>query len=106
MSRMGVDVVSQGWRVRLAEAVERDGRSHRELSRAAGLNPGYLHQVLMLGKSPTVDKLLPLCAALRVSAAWVLYGSDVTREDEELVRLLRRDPGTREALLALLRSRA
>lgn len=93
-----------GWRARLAEAAERDGRGLRTLSRAAGMSPAWLRTVLHEGASPTVEPLLRLCDALGVSAVWVLDGYEVGDKEIELLRLLRLHPAAREAVLAVLRS--
>ena len=94
-----------GWRTRLARAVHDDVRSQRAISSSAGLNPGYLNSVFSKGgKSPTVENLLAICEALGVSATWVLYGTEVTPQDEELVSLLSDSPEMRTVVLDLLRT--
>ena len=64
-----------GWRGRLLEAVAADGRSHREVSRTAGLGADALDEALQAGGSPTVETLLALCGALGVGPAWVIDGA-------------------------------
>lgn len=93
---------SAAWRDRLEGAVERDGRSLRDISLAAGLSHGYLHGILRDGKEPTVDRFLKICAELNVSATYVLIGSRVSPATERIVRLLEGDPSARDAVLALL----
>lgn len=80
--------MSEGWQRRLEEAAKRDGRSYRAISKAAGLGANYLSEVLSNGKVPGIDKLQKLCAELNVSAAFLLTGNDLSREDEEMLGVL------------------
>ena len=76
--------MSENWLTRLSEAVDRDGRTPRAISRSAGLGPNYLGELLK-GKVPGIDKLLRLCAEMNVSATWVLTGAEVTTDGEEML---------------------
>jgi transcriptional regulator with XRE-family HTH domain len=76
------------WHERLEEAVRKDGRKPRSISIAAGLGPNYLSELFTKRKVPSVDKFLRLCAELRVSATFVLTGSEVSLEGEEMLGLL------------------
>lgn len=78
----------EGWLQRLRKAVADDGRRARSISIAAGLGPNHLGEVFTKGKTPSVDKLLRLCAELHVSATYVLTGSEVTPESEEMLSIL------------------
>lgn len=60
------------WRSRLAEAVEKSGRSKRDVSSSAGLGSGYVHSILSEGKDPTVSNMLRICAALGVRVESIL----------------------------------
>jgi transcriptional regulator with XRE-family HTH domain len=94
------------WRKRLAFAVEASGKSKREISLAAGLGAGYVHSILSEGKDPTIERLLKVCEATGVSLTHVIYGFNVSPEDEEFLRLISEAPEQeRLAVLALLRSR-
>jgi transcriptional regulator with XRE-family HTH domain len=94
------------WRKRLAFAVEASGKSKREISLAAGLGAGYVHSILSEGKDPTIERFLKVCAATGVSLTHVIYGFNVSPEDEEFLRLIAEAPEReRVAVLALLRSR-
>lgn len=94
------------WRKRLAFAIEASGKSKREISLAAGLGAGYVHSILSEGKDPTIERLLKVCGATGVSLTHVIYGFNVSPEDEEFLRLISEAPEQeRLAVLALLRSR-
>jgi transcriptional regulator with XRE-family HTH domain len=96
--------MSEGWQDRLKEAADRDGRSYRAISKAAGAGPNYLSEVLADGKVPGIDKFQKICAELNVSAAYVLTGSEVSREDEEMLAALGSlTPEQRSTFRALVR---
>jgi ribonucleoside-diphosphate reductase alpha chain len=92
-----------GWRQRLEDAVRKDGRSLRDISLEAELSHGYLHGILRDGKEPTLDRFAKICKVLNLSLSYALMGVDISIETEEIVRGLDSDPGTREAILALLK---
>lgn len=79
--------------------------SKRAVSLAANAGAGYIHSILTEGKDPTVEKLMAVCAVIRVSPTFILYGVDVNQEDAELLAAMREDPATRDAVLSLLRHR-
>lgn len=90
---------------RLRDLIVRNGRSMRQISMAAGLGPSYLSGLLNEDKEPTHDRLLRICAALRVDLDSVIYGTEDSETREEIVRLLRRmSPAQRQTLLELLRT--
>lgn len=94
------------WRERLALAMAARGLKKREVSLAAGLGAGYVHSVLSDGKEPTIDRFLKVCDVIGVSLTHIIYGFDVSAEDEEFLKLLASAPvQERAAMLALLRSR-
>lgn len=98
--------MDEAWRDRLAKAVEASGKSMREVSLAAGKGPGYLHSLIAEGKDPTVSNLMKVCEQIGVSLWAILYGAEMTAEDEELLRLYQgSSEKERESLLQLLRSR-
>lgn len=109
---------SDSWRVRLAEVIERSGRSDREISLSAKpsnprkpkLGPGYVHSILKEGKDPTISNLLAICEAAGASIYYVLGGFDITPEREEFLRLLveadSKDVDAVRRLLAAGRQRA
>lgn len=90
------------WRIRLEEAIRKDGRTMREISLGAGLSHGYVHGILRDGKEPTLDRFLRICKEVRISAAYALLGVNVTPETEQIISLLESDPKKVESLLGLL----
>lgn len=94
------------WRDRLIEAINKDGRSHRSLSLEAGLGPNYVNQLLAPNsRGPTASALIKLLAALKVSPTYIISGSAITPEHEELLYLVSRmSPASRSKLVDFLRS--
>lgn len=70
---------------------------------AAGFGPGYVHSIFSEGKDPTVEKLLAICDAVPVSAAYILYGVELDDDDMEILRGLQTDTETRSAILSLMK---
>lgn len=98
----GMDI--NGWKERLGKAIEATDRSMRDISLAAGLGPGYLHSILVEGKEPTISKLAKICEAADFSLYQILVGIKITKDDEELLKLLARtDDPVKESILTLLR---
>lgn len=96
--------MKEGWLDRLKEAVEKDGRSPRAISIAAKCGPNYLSEVLTKGKVPGIDRLMRLASTLKVSAAYLLTGAEVSSASEEMLALLAAMPAERqETMLALAR---
>lgn len=77
------------WRDRLLEAVDRDGRSDRAISHAAKLGPNFVNELRNTDKEPGIKKVLKLAAELKLSTTYLFLGSELTPEDEELIRLLK-----------------
>lgn len=95
----------EGWRTRLLEAVERDGRTDIAIARAAGLGRNFVQQLRTTNRQPSVPNLIALADALGVSLVYLFVGSDFTQQDEEFFRLLRDlPPEGRAAVLQLLKS--
>ena len=92
------------WMNRLEAAVARDGRSKREISVAAGRGVNYLQQAMKDGKEMSASNLVSILDVLgSATALYVLTGLDLTREDEEFLRLvLGMDPKIRQAALNFL----
>ncbi|BEV47316.1 helix-turn-helix transcriptional regulator [Afipia carboxidovorans] len=96
--------MTETWKDRLAAGIEAKGKSQREVSLAAGKGPGYVNSLINEGKDPTVDNLLRVCEAAGVSLYYVLYGVEMDREAEEIIRLLKMSSkAKREGLLQVLR---
>lgn len=91
------------WQRRLEAAIRDSGRSQREISLAAGLGPGYVHSIFKENKDPTIGNLLRVCLALDVSIYRILGGFDMTREDEEFLKLVSSaDETVKKSVLLLL----
>lgn len=88
---------------RLEEARAKSGLSMRAVSLESNLAPPTYHGIVKLGKEPGAATLMKICDTLKVSAAWALYGTEITAEAEEILGLLQKHPAKREAILALLR---
>lgn len=103
---MGNGMIDEAWRSRLAASVEESGKSMRKISLDAGLGPGYLHSILSEGKEPTIQNLISVCENVGVSLSYVVWGFDVTAENEEILRLLKdASPDVREGILKILQDR-
>ncbi len=71
------------WRDRLLAAHGRTGKSMREVSLAAGLGPNYLREVVLVGKSATVECLIAICAVLDIGLG-SLADDDILRRQREM----------------------
>lgn len=95
---------STEWKKRLADGIRDKGKSKREVSLAAGLGPGYVHSLLKEDKDPTIDNLIEVCRAANLSVIWILFGVQMSRETEDIVRALEdASPDQRRGLLQFLR---
>ncbi|MBN8293243.1 hypothetical protein JI664_14810 [Rhodobacter sp. NTK016B] len=65
--------MKDGWIQRLWEVIERDGRSPRALSLAAGLGPNYIQQTKSRGTHPVSEKLVSLLDELGPEATFYVY---------------------------------
>lgn len=63
---------NNGWRDKLRDAVEKSGRSRRDISIKAGLGHGYIHDLLTTKKRPNIDNLSAVAAQLNVSVTELL----------------------------------
>ncbi len=96
--------MNEGWYSRLVEAIEKDGRSHRAISLAAGLGPNYVHQMIADGKEPGTAKFVRLLESLGAEASlYVTLGFELTPETTDvLARFSELTGSQRDALLAFL----
>ncbi|WP_336278512.1 XRE family transcriptional regulator [Bartonella sp. CB175] len=93
-----------GWRQRLKVAFEESGRSKRSISLAAGKGAGYLHSILTEGKEPTIESLARVCHEINVSMNYILYGDNISFENQEFIDLISKlSPEERQAILTLLK---
>lgn len=96
---------TNAWRHRLRETLTAKSLSKREVSLAAGAGAGYLHGILDEGKDPTIQKLAAVCSAIPVSLTYILYGFEISPEDEAILSAMHDAPEKRDAVLTLLRQR-
>lgn len=90
------------WKERLQVAIERDSRSKREISTAAGLGYNYISQVLADSKTPTVDNFVKLCRVLGVSPLYILTGAEMTPDLEAMIEAWSQLPLRRQKAYLLL----
>lgn len=90
------------WRDRLQQQLDLSGKSMRAVSLEAKCGAGYLHDILVSGKEPTVDRLMRVADVLGVSLSWLLYGIELSGQEERLLRLYSKlSPRQRQAILDL-----
>jgi hypothetical protein len=92
------------WKSRLQQAVDKSGKSYREISLQAQRGPGYLHSILKTDKEPTVSALIDICRALDVSCAYVIEGVSLDPESIEIVRVIDSRPNIKDGILQILRA--
>lgn len=96
-------MVESNWKTRLQAAIDRDGRSRREISTAAGMSYNFISQMFLDGKAPSIENFTKLCLTLGVSPIYVLTGAEMTPETEILLERWAKVPShRRRALLSLL----
>jgi DNA-binding phage protein len=94
------------WRIRLKQKIEDSHRSMRAISLASGRGPSFLYEVLVNGREPSIENLIAICDTLNVSLSWLLYGYDLGRQEEELLKAFGQlSPRQRQAILDLTRDR-
>lgn len=94
------------WRERLTAAIQASGKTMRAISLEAGMGAGYVHSILTKKdpKDPTVPNLIKVCDVLGVTLYRILYGFDLTPENQEILRLwAASDQEDQKALSRLLR---
>ena len=87
------------WRQRLIEAIEKDERTPRAISLAAGLGPNYLNQMIERGTAPSIPAFVSLCGTLGVSLTYIFTGADMSPGQEELLRVSAELPHQKRKLL-------
>ena len=97
---------SDDWRVRLAQKIEESGKSMRAISIASGRAAGYVFSIMKEKKNPRAEALAEICAEAGTSVSYVLYGIDISAEEEGFLKLFSQaSPEVRAAILTLLRAR-
>lgn len=95
---------TKGWRERLAHSIKESGRSMRSISMSAGMSHGYIRSLLEENKDPTIGSLAKICDVIGVSLPFIVYGYQLTAEQEEFINLFSKaSPRDRNAILTLLR---
>ena len=95
---------SEDWRVRLAQKIEESGKSMRAISIASGRAAGYVFSIMKEKKNPRAEALAEICAEAGTSVSYVLYGIDISAEEEFLKLFSQASPDMRAAILTLLRA--
>lgn len=81
--------MDSAWRQRLGAALDEKRISMRQASLDAGFAAGYVQSILGPDqKDPGISSLFAICDAAGISPLHVLYGFDVTPEDERIVRVI------------------
>lgn len=97
--------IDDAWRGRLEQALETNKRSARSVSLAMGRGPGYIYSVLRTPNKPGLENLIAICDELQISILWLLFGVDMNKESEELLRIFSTlDKDQRQQFLTLARS--
>jgi transcriptional regulator with XRE-family HTH domain len=98
-------VIGTEWRERLIDAIDRSGKTRKDIAIDAGLGRAYLYGVINEGKSPSVENMLKICKAIGVSPSYIMFGWNISPKQQELLDLAQQHPDQLEALLAILRSK-
>lgn len=97
----------EGWENRLLEAIDKAiaaGRSQRGIGEAADLGPNFVSQFRSGTRVPRLGSLIKLANVLDVSLRSILFGDEVSAEDEEILELLKMmSDKSRRGFLEMLR---
>jgi len=85
--------VTNGWRERLRKAIDRSGRKHSVIARAAGIDPTTLSRILNGDMQPGFESVVRIAHAAKESVGWVLREQAYTLSYEQR-ELLRRAAAT------------
>ena len=100
-----VTAMNQDWRTRLLDAIDRDPRSDRRISHAAGLGVNAVNELRNTEKQPGIDRVLKIAREVGISQAHLFWGVEIDSEVEEIVaQLVKLPPKGREAFLNFLRA--
>ena len=90
------------WRTRLRYNLEKNDKSWREVSLAAGLSAGYISSILHEGKEPTFKNLLAIIDEIGVSLSSIVFGVEMGPDEEELLRAFSKlDADAKETFLRM-----
>lgn len=85
------------WRQRLQELMAKRGLTMRSASILAGKNHAYIYSLLQKKQEPSIDSLVELATAFKVSPLWLVFGLELDEETEKLVlKYQSLDPKRRE----------
>lgn len=99
--------MTDDWRQRLLDAIERSPLSDREICKRAGVGSSFVSDLKNAGKDPKAASVVKVVSALDVSLSYVFAGIDISPETEEVVRIWTQLPKEmRSHLLALARGLA
>jgi len=94
------------WRTRLTDAIEKDGRSRREIARECGFGTNFVSELLAGEKAPSTDRVVKLAEVLEISLAYIFTGVEMSRQDEEFLKIVAgMSDKEKEHLLGLLETR-
>ena len=95
--------MKKSWFKRFERAISDSGKSLREISLAAGVRPGYLHDVFKKEQDPGVSRFLSICDAAGISPLYVLTGIEATPSVQKIEKIFTQlDDDQQEAFLSLL----
>ena len=80
-------MTDMGWRARLVEALADRDRAMRDVSIAVGRNPGYVNSLLNEGREPRLSNLVAVCDELNISVSWLLFGVEMDKSAEQLLKI-------------------
>lgn len=89
----------------MAEAIASSDKSARQISKDAGVAPGYVSGILTENKEPSIARFLRICDEIPANPVYILYGVSAEPGDEEILKALRDNPEARRAILALISQR-
>lgn len=91
------------WRARLTQKIEESGKSMRAISIAIGKGEAYTFSIVKYNKIPSAETLVKICEEVGTSVSYVLFGYEVSAEEEKLLRLFSQaSPAQKAAILTLL----
>lgn len=71
----------------------------RAISLSAGCSASYLHGILKEGKEPTIARLVKISSVVGVSVTYVVLGTEMSQQQEQLLLLLHDLPDEQKQLL-------
>lgn len=94
------------WKSRLLEAIDRDGRSGRELSRKLKMGTNTISELRTTDKVPSFDKVLKLIEEIGASQSYIILGVEVGPKEEQLLKALADlPPDALDGALALVKGK-